>query len=720
MKGPFSLPAKGAARSAWAHWLFAYLTLLAIPMVLSFLIYTQALRVLDAQMKKLTYASLKQTQTAIDGELQKATAPAGQYLVDERLQAAMLARPGDPQTATTWQAAIRVMSEGLIHPIISNIGVYLPHSDQMLTNGGSASLETYARVYVKNLPSPKDSGLVSDADIEALRRMLLARQPGRFVCACDDAVLYLFSSPIKRQNASIGTLSLLISRERIVNLLSRTEWLADGKITARDPSGLWTAHAENGSADSVAHVQEILSAETGWTYSLSTPQTVYDTFVQMAMRASTIGFVLSALLGIGAAFFFTRRMGMPILHIFNKLSRDAGIDRDAGKQSIYQAMDGAINALVAAKRDQSETNARNLCAYRERMLLAVLDGYRCSPGFLRDLCELFSIPTEGSAYVIARFLGVAPLPPLPDAIEGVLLSDDHHGTTLIAFSRGGQMAPEGTQRAVYAYAAECVRLHAHLCCAVSTALLRVDDLPGAGAVAQKTALRLAQGELMLCPVAEDEPADAAFPFEFPPQATTDALIHRLRARDLPGATQVICAWVERDGGQSEAAAGWDSAVMTRIAMQEMLSWIDRASLERENILPQLFLCDSRKEACMQISRFMMRMEAHMKSGRDMDVAMRAIAYIEREYADADMSLEGIAQALDVSASSLTRKFKANVGMTVLEFIHATRIAHAKALLSLPLGERPTISETAQRVGFLSVNTFIRIFKRCTGTTPGQF
>ncbi len=719
MKRPFSFfPAKDATRSVWAHWLFTYLTLLAIPMVLSWTIYTQALRALDQQMKYLTYASLKQTQIAIDSELQKAAALAGQYLTDRRVQAALFTEPDDPMTMSVWHTAVQAMGEVIIHPIVSNIGVYLPQHDRMLTNNGSCSLDTYARAYIENRPAQTVADLSTNTDVDALRQLLSGRHTGRFV-KVEDAVLYLYSSPTHGKKGSVGTLSLLLNTEHIARLLDQADWITTGRISVSEPSGVAVASIENGNVDSTAYVQEFTSPKTGFIYALATPHAAYDTSVQSAMHASIVGFILSLLLGLGAAFYFTHRMGKPIVRIFNKLNDSAGRDLPIQKQSIYQAMDGAINALVAAKRGQLEENDRDLQAYRERMLLSVLEGYRCSQGFLCDLCDVFALPKENCAYIIACLCGVSQPFVLPEAIHGICLPDEQ-GITLIAFAEEGEYAAhDAFQHAVFTVIQETVQACAQASAAIGPILSDMDSLPGAGAKIAQAARDASNGEVQIvCHLLSSD--NASFAHEFPPREIVEHIVLLVRSRDLRTAAHAICDYIEHEEGTDEASAGWNAAIMAGIALKEMQAWMDRSSLAQENVLPQLFLCNSRKEACAQVSRFMIRMEEGLADGHDMDIAMRAIAYIEREYADMNLSLEAIARALGVSASSLTRKFKANVGMTVLAFIHATRVARAKEMLALTMDERPSIGEIAQRVGFQNANTFIRIFKRYTGTTPGQF
>ena len=76
----------------------------------------------------------------------------------------------------------------------------------------------------------------------------------------------------------------------------------------------------------------------------------------------------------------------------------------------------------------------------------------------------------------------------------------------------------------------------------------------------------------------------------------------------------------------------------------------------------------------------------------------------------------IAQAFDVSRAKLAADFKRETGMTLKEYVELACIDRARILLSGGNG----VQRTAIEVGYQSVGTFIRAFKKLTGTTPGAY
>ena len=96
---------------------------------------------------------------------------------------------------------------------------------------------------------------------------------------------------------------------------------------------------------------------------------------------------------------------------------------------------------------------------------------------------------------------------------------------------------------------------------------------------------------------------------------------------------------------------------------------------------------------------------------------KVIHLISKRYMEPDLSVEMICDCLGKSRSYLSRMFKENTGMNLLDYLHTTRLTEAKRLLNeTDLG----ISEIASMVGYYSGWTLARVFKRYEGITPTAY
>lgn len=90
-------------------------------------------------------------------------------------------------------------------------------------------------------------------------------------------------------------------------------------------------------------------------------------------------------------------------------------------------------------------------------------------------------------------------------------------------------------------------------------------------------------------------------------------------------------------------------------------------------------------------------------------------YIALHYNDPSLSAGEIAEHFNMSLPAISKLFKKSTQIGILDYIHQFRIGHAKTLLQ---SKQYTVSEVAFMTGYLSSSTFIRVFKKYEGISPG--
>lgn len=92
-------------------------------------------------------------------------------------------------------------------------------------------------------------------------------------------------------------------------------------------------------------------------------------------------------------------------------------------------------------------------------------------------------------------------------------------------------------------------------------------------------------------------------------------------------------------------------------------------------------------------------------------------YIDKHYANPDLSLTLIAEHLAITHVYLSTYFKKHSGYNLNYYMHLVRIQAAIRLIqSHP---NMTMKDIAEQVGYSNAGTFIRHFKKISGTTPTQ-
>jgi len=124
-----------------------------------------------------------------------------------------------------------------------------------------------------------------------------------------------------------------------------------------------------------------------------------------------------------------------------------------------------------------------------------------------------------------------------------------------------------------------------------------------------------------------------------------------------------------------------------------------------------------EEVCQQTAA---RQEVNKQKFRDQELEnlIQAVKkYIEIHCADPNLNVSLIGDAFQMKATYLSKLFRDATGEGALDYIGRIRIEKAKLLLR---NNNATLEEAANQCGFQSLNTFIRIFKKVEGITPGQY
>ena len=108
-------------------------------------------------------------------------------------------------------------------------------------------------------------------------------------------------------------------------------------------------------------------------------------------------------------------------------------------------------------------------------------------------------------------------------------------------------------------------------------------------------------------------------------------------------------------------------------------------------------------------------EEGRKSQRYLQRLRDIMTYIQKHYAE-EISLEMVADSVNICRSECCRFFKKHMNMTIFEYILFLRIQNSLPLLR----EGKTVTEAAGEVGFSSPAYFGQIFKRYMKCTPGEY
>ena len=165
---------------------------------------------------------------------------------------------------------------------------------------------------------------------------------------------------------------------------------------------------------------------------------------------------------------------------------------------------------------------------------------------------------------------------------------------------------------------------------------------------------------------------------------------------------------------SDRPTGFCNVVCVLPYLQELVAIFKRLLDEQSN--PGELADEMQRLTVKQLLILLYRcMPVSFAGGYD-PVVMGIKRQFENDY-NCCYTLAGLAKQYSISPSSLSHRFSAATGMSVMEYLLSCRMASAKQMLA---GSDMGIGEIVERCGFSDNSNFSRTFKRLCGMAPKEF
>ena len=99
-----------------------------------------------------------------------------------------------------------------------------------------------------------------------------------------------------------------------------------------------------------------------------------------------------------------------------------------------------------------------------------------------------------------------------------------------------------------------------------------------------------------------------------------------------------------------------------------------------------------------------------------DLVSRVMMYMQ-DHMTEELTVEQLSSLIYVSKSYLSRIFKQQTGLSLIEYLRLIRVETAKALL---VSSNTSVAEISYIIGYNSPKYFCRAFRSCTGMSPREF
>lgn len=124
-----------------------------------------------------------------------------------------------------------------------------------------------------------------------------------------------------------------------------------------------------------------------------------------------------------------------------------------------------------------------------------------------------------------------------------------------------------------------------------------------------------------------------------------------------------------------------------------------------------------KEVCEYASSQIATQATHAKAESARGLVAEIADFVNMHYQDYNLNVNMIGKEFDMKPSYLSQMFKNLTGEGLLDYIGKCRVMKAKELIR---AQPVSIAEIARLAGFTEPATFIRVFKKYEGITPGKY
>lgn len=148
--------------------------------------------------------------------------------------------------------------------------------------------------------------------------------------------------------------------------------------------------------------------------------------------------------------------------------------------------------------------------------------------------------------------------------------------------------------------------------------------------------------------------------------------------------------------------------------------LKKFSEQNMNPVQQLLSCRTSDEMYLKTKELYLLVAESFRSERSdhsEQLLQQIQSYIDINYADPNMSLNLLAEHLQITPQYISQVFKKISGFNFSNYLTTVRLSHAKKLMENP---GLTNSQIASMVGYTSDAVFIRVFKKVEGVTPGKY
>jgi AraC-like DNA-binding protein len=761
-------------RSVLLSWLISYLSVLLVPILISSVIYVESARIVEREINQANVNLLQQLQQVLDNQLEDIEKLSIQLAWNTRLIGLMNVTP--PFSEHHHYAITQIIKDFKLYDVtggyvdrfyvaLNNAGVILSPNAvisqadyfQLNHTGSDLSFEDWTSflqaVHVRDYTT-----LTRQTETKTLQKTIAFTQSMPLESPRDARATIVILLDESRINTAINNVIKLGTSNAFIidaeNQVMAATSQNDGKDAFLDyhelpgTSGLF----EKVIGDEQHIVSYITSTVTDWKYVLTVPSSIFMEKATYIRSLTIISVLLCIIVGGLVSYFFTRRNYHPVRGLLQRISETTGRSPEQSANE-YMFINKAFDAVLAEKDEITNQLDRQRKLLRDTFIRRLIRGYQ-HPGIpVHDALASYEIQfgTEHFAVLLFYIEDYRELAPAPstgqkeDTLELVqfiirnvteeMIREKHDGymteidgllACLVSVRSENKNLVMQELQAIAQLVRSFVQTHfrIYFTVAISNVHSSFAGIP----TAYQEALQAIEYKVIIGSgqvITYDQIPAPQDRYDYSLD-TEQQLINQIKAGDYAGAKQTLDAIFQRNFNKESLSVQMAKCLLfdlinTMIKAMNQVSFACETQLfDKLNPLERLTGAQTIQELHVVMTDLSAEICQAVQAGRK-DHGSQLVedirSFVSDQFRDYNLSISSIAEQFNLVPSYLSRLYKEQSGESLLDTINRTRIHEAKRMLKDP--DR-SISDITNAVGYLHSNTFIRIFKRFEGVTPGRF